>query len=125
LNNGYKVWLKSAFVLTLLVILISAPTSSISAQRKPKPKRGNNEKSYGNYGGSELLRKTEIDNGYAEGIREGRTDRSRGERFVFTDEESYRSAIKGYSSRLGDKSLYQRYFRAAFGNGYREGWNGY
>jgi hypothetical protein len=115
-------WLKRVSVLALLIIVVAAPAASISAQRKPK--RGSNEKRYGNYGGSNLLRKTAIDSGYNEGIKEGRSDRSRGERLIFTDESSYQSANKGYSSRLGDKSLYQRYFRAAFEEGYLNGWNG-
>ena len=62
---------------------------------------------------------------YNEGIEEGRNDRRRNERFNFTDESDYRSATKDYNSRLGNRGLYQRYFRAGFENGYRDGWNGY
>ena len=47
-------------------------------------------------------------------IKEGRKDRSRGERFDFTDEGAFRSATKDYSSRLGDREIYRRYFREAF-----------
>jgi len=43
----------------------------------------------------------------------------------FTDESDYRNASKDYNSRFGNRSLYQRYFRAGFENGYRDGWNGY
>src|SRR4051812_9463892 len=32
---------------------------------------------------------------------------------------------KGYSSSLGDVTLYQHYFRAGFENGYTDGWNDY
>jgi len=60
-----------------------------------------------------------------EGIKAGRNDRSRGERFDFENESAYKDATKGYNTRLGDKAIYQRYFRAGFENGYRAGWNGY
>jgi hypothetical protein len=82
---------------------------------------------YGNYnwGGSFQLRQTALNAGYNEGIKEGRNDSRRGERFNFTDESDYRSASKDYNSRLGSRALYQRYFRAGFENGYRDGWNGY
>jgi multidrug efflux pump subunit AcrA (membrane-fusion protein) len=79
---------------------------------------------YGNYGGSFDLRQTALNAGYNEGMKEGREDRSRGERFNFTDEGDYREADKDYSSRLGDRSTYQAYFRQAFQNGYRDGYNG-
>jgi hypothetical protein len=78
-----------------------------------------------NWGGSAQLRQTALNAGYNEGIKEGRNDRRRGDRFNFTDESDYRSATKDYSSRLGSRALYQRYFRAGFENGYRDGWNGY
>ena len=82
---------------------------------------GNN----GNWGGSYQLRQTALNAGYNNGIEEGRRDRQRGERFNFTDESDYRKATEDYSSRLGSKTLYQRYFRQGFENGYRDGWNGY
>lgn len=110
-------------MLALGLLLLVAAAGSVSAQRQPKG--GNAAKKYKNYGGSAQLRQTAINAGYEEGIKEGRADRSRGERMNFTDESSYQSATKGYSARLGDKLLYQRYFRAAFENGYRDGWNGY
>ncbi len=80
---------------------------------------------YPDYGGSFQLRQTALNAGYNEGIKEGRNDRRRGDRFNFADESDYRSASKDYSSRLGSKSLYQRFFRQGFENGYRDGWNGY
>lgn len=78
-----------------------------------------------NWGGSYQLRQTALNAGYNNGIKEGRRDRQRGERFNFTDESDYRKATEDYSSRLGSLSLYQRYFRQGFENGYRDGWNGY
>jgi hypothetical protein len=80
---------------------------------------------YGNYGGSYQLRQTALNAGYNEGIKEGRKDRERGERYEFRDEEDFRNANTDYSSRLGNRSLYQTYFRQAFQNGYADGYRGY
>ena len=80
---------------------------------------------YGNYGGSIHLRQTALNAGANEGVKEGRRDRERGERFDYTDESVYREATKDYSSRLGDRYAYQRYFREAFVTGYTEGYRGY
>jgi len=77
------------------------------------------------YGGSFQLRQTALNAGYNEGIKEGRKDRSRGERYEFRDEEDYRNANTDYSSRLGSKALYQQYFRQGFQNGYADGYRGY
>lgn len=121
MKNNCKMWFERASMLALLLLL----TAVMDASAQRKPQRENDQKRNANYGGSYLLQKTATDAGYNEGIKEGRTDRSRGERFDFKDENSYQSAIKNYNSRLGNKSVYQRYFRDAFGKGYREGWNGY
>jgi hypothetical protein len=80
---------------------------------------------YGQYGGSFQLRQTALNAGYNNGIQEGRKDRQRGERFDYRDESDYRNATEDYSSRLGDRGLYQRYFREGFANGYEDGYRGY
>ena len=80
---------------------------------------------YGNYGGSVHLRQTALNAGANEGVKEGRRDRERGERFDYTDESAFQNAMKDYSSSLGDRYAYQRYFREAFVNGYTEGYRGY
>jgi hypothetical protein len=77
------------------------------------------------YGGSYQLRQTALNAGYNEGIKEGRRDRDRGERFEYRDEEDFRNANTDYSSRLGDRELYRQYFRQGFANGYRDGYGGY
>ena len=93
--------------------------------------RGYDNRGYGNtadqynYGGSYQLRQTALNAGYNEGVKEGRRDRNNGERFEFRDEDRYRSATTDYSSRLGDRSLYQQYFRLGFQNGYTDGYRGY
>lgn len=80
---------------------------------------------YGNYGGSFDLRQTALNAGFADGAKEGRKDRSRGEGFEFRDENGFQKATRDYSSRLGDRGLYQTYYRQAFENGYRDGFAGY
>jgi hypothetical protein len=94
-------------------------------EERREDRRGREWGNYGGWGGSSQLRQTALNAGYNNGIKEGRKDRSRGDRFNYTDESDYRNASKDYSSRLGNKSLYQRYFRQGFENGYRDGWNGY
>ena len=84
-----------------------------------------NNDGYPNYGGSYQLRQTALNAGYNEGIKEGRKDRSRGERYEFRDEEDFRNANTDYSSRLGNRTLYQTYFRQGFQNGYADGYRGY
>jgi hypothetical protein len=71
------------------------------------------------------MRQTALNAGYNQGIKEGRKDRGRNERFNFTDESDYRSASKDYNSRFGNRALYQRFFRQGFENGYGDGYNGY
>ena len=78
-----------------------------------------------NYGGSSQLRQTALNAGYNEGIKEGRKDRDRNERYEYRDEEDYRNANTDYSSRLGSRDLYAQYFRQGFVNGYADGYRGY
>ena len=78
--------------------------------------------SYPNWGGSNELRQTALDAGYNEGIKEGRNDRANGTRSNFQDFTAYQRATKGYSTRLGNRELYRRYFREAFQRGYDTEW---
>jgi hypothetical protein len=80
---------------------------------------------YGYYGGSFQLRQTALNAGYNQGIKEGRRDRQRGDRFDYNDSKDYRNATTDYSSRLGDRELYRQYFRQGFVNGYTDGYRGY
>jgi hypothetical protein len=88
-------------------------------------RRGRANDGYGNYGGSFDLRQTALNAGFADGAKEGRRDRSRNEGFNFSDESGFQKATRDYSSRLGNRNLYQRYYRQAFENGYRDGYAGY
>ena len=95
-------------------------------QRRRRDRRGGRyNDGYSDLGGSFQLRQTALNAGANEGNKEGRKDRSRGERFDFTDESAFQKGTKDYSSRLGDRELYRRYFREAFENGYRDGYSGY
>jgi hypothetical protein len=87
--------------------------------------RGRDADGYGNYGGSFDLRQTALNAGFADGVKEGRNDRSRNERRDFTDESNFQKGTRDYSSRLGDRSIYQRYYREAFSHGYADGYGGY
>ncbi|MEO8436654.1 MAG: hypothetical protein ABI596_17280, partial [Pyrinomonadaceae bacterium] len=91
--------------------------------RNRRPNR--NGDGYGNYGGTFQLRQTALNAGYNEGIKEGRKDRRSNEQYEFRDESAFQRASKDYSSRLGDRGIYSRYFREAFQNGYDAGYNGY
>jgi len=81
--------------------------------------RGRNWERYGNYGGSSELRETALNAGYNEGIKEGRKDRERSRRTDYRNLSTYQQATRDYSSRLGDRELYRRYFREAFEYGYK------
>jgi hypothetical protein len=83
-------------------------------------RRGRNWDRYGNYGGSFDLRQTALNAGYNEGIKEARKDREKGRRTDYRNQSTYQKATKDYSSRLGDRELYRRYFREAYENGYNE-----
>ncbi len=83
-------------------------------------RRNRNNDRYGNYGGSFQLRQTALNAGYNEGTKDGRKVRDKGRGYDFRNQKTYQQATKDYSSRLGDRELYRRYFREAYENGYNE-----
>lgn len=85
---------------------------------RDQDRRGRDWDRYGNYGGSLELRRTALNAGYDEGVKEGRKDRGNGSRTEHRNLNSYQRATKGYSPHLGDRELYRRYFREAFEDGY-------
>ncbi|HKP37773.1 MAG TPA: hypothetical protein VJT71_13030 [Pyrinomonadaceae bacterium] len=87
--------------------------------------RGRNWDRYGQFGGSFELRQTALNAGYNAGAKQGRDDRRRNRNRSYSDFKEYRDANIDYSSKLGDRELYRRYFREGYENGYRDGWNGY
>ena len=88
-------------------------------------RRGRNWDGYGNYGGSPQLRQTALNAGYNEGMKQGHKDRNKRYGNGFQGQSAYQKAAKDYNSRLGDREVYQHYFRAAYENGYSDGLNGY
>lgn len=106
--------------LTLLLVISAASSTTGRAQYRnnDQDRRGRNWDGYPNLGGSYELRQTALNAGYNEGTKEGRNDRARGRRANYQDFGAYQKATKDYNSRLGDRELYRRYFRAAFASGY-------
>ena len=100
-------------ILSLLLIGIGiASTNTAAAQRR------NRWDGYPNWGGSYQLRETALNAGYNEGSKEGRDDRSHNRYRNYSEFGAYNEATKDYSSKLGDRDLYRRYYRAAFESGY-------
>ena len=87
--------------------------------------RGRNRDGYGNYGGSFQLRQTALNAGFGEGTKQGRKDRSKRTGPGFQGQSTYQKATKDYSSRLGDRETYRRYFREAYEHGYADGISGH
>ena len=94
-------------------------------ERWNRNRNGRYNDGYPDLGGSFNLRQTALNAGFADGAKEGRKDRSKGERFDYRDESGYQKATRDYSSKLGDRGIYQRYYREAFENGYDDGYSGY
>ena len=107
-RNLLKIYLA---IFSLLVIGMAA--TSAGAQR-----RGRNWDGYPNWGGGYQLRETALNAGYNEGSKEGRNDRARNRYRSYSDFSAYNDATHDYSSRLGDRDLYRRYYRLAFERGY-------
>src|SRR5256885_354725 len=92
-------------------LLIAAVVGTAAAQRR-------NWDGYPNWGGSFDLRQTALNAGYNEGSKEGRNDRARGRHSDYSSFSAFQNATRDYSSRLGDRELYRRYFQLAFSSGY-------
>jgi hypothetical protein len=86
-------------------------------------RRDRNQDGYGNFGGSFQLRQTALNAGFNEGLKQGRNDRNK--RNGYQNQSTYKKATKDYSSRLGDREVYRRYFREAYEHGYADGIGGY
>ena len=84
-----------------------------------------NEDGYGNYGGSFHLRQTALNAGFGEGVKQGREDRRKRNANGYQGQSTYQKATRDYSSGLGDREVYQRYFREAYEHGYADGYAGY
>ncbi len=87
-------------------------------------RRGRNWDGYGNFGGSFQLRETALNAGYNEGIKQGRNDRNRRNHSDYQNQNAFRKATSDYSSKLGDRETYRRYYREAYASGYDDGSTG-
>jgi hypothetical protein len=99
------------------------PNNQDDRYDRSRNRRGRNWDNYGNYGGSFQLRQTALNAGYNEGMKDGTAARSRNRNTNYTDSNAYRKATKDYSSRLGDRELYRRYFREAYQTGFNDAFN--
>jgi hypothetical protein len=88
-------------------------------------RRVRNEDGYSNFGGSFQLRQTALNAGFSEGVKQGREDRRARNANGYQRQSTYQKATKDYSSRLGDREMFQRYFREAYEHGYADGYSGY
>jgi hypothetical protein len=62
------------------------------------------------------------ENGYRDGLRQGRDDSSRRRGFNYENDSRYRDALSGYRSEYGNRDDYRRAFREGFRRGYEEGY---
>jgi len=90
-----------------------------------RTRRGRNWDGYGHFGGSAELRQTALNAGYNEGNKQAKKDHGRRNNSSYQGQAAYQNATKDYNSRLGDRGVYQQYFREAYENGYSDGLNGY
>jgi hypothetical protein len=102
--------------------------SYVRGNRNRQDRNGNrdrNEDGYGNFGGSFQLRQTALNAGFGEGVKQGREDRRKRNNNGYQGQRTYQKATKDYSSGLGDREVFQRYFREAYEHGYADGYAGY
>jgi hypothetical protein len=105
---------KTAGVILGLTVLFGIGLGNANGQGG----RSRNWDGYPNWGGSYDLRQTALNAGYNEGSKEGRNDRERSRHSAYSNFSAYEKATKDYSSKLGERELYRRYFRRAFESGY-------
>ena len=74
----------------------------------------------GVYGGYRDFDRRAYDNGYREGLEEGRNDARHNRYFSYDRHSEYRDADDGYHRRDGDREFYRRSYRRGFEAGYNE-----
>jgi hypothetical protein len=124
-TNNTQSTIRTALVVLSLMLSIGVGASITAVgqdrynqDRYNQNRRGRDGDGYGNYGGSFQLRQTALNAGYNEGMKDYQKLRGRGRGIDFRDQRAYQQATKDYSSRLGDRELYRRYFREAYENGF-------
>jgi hypothetical protein len=63
------------------------------------------------------------DNGFREGLEEGRKDARRNRDFSYQRHDEYRDGDRGYHRGDGDRDFYRRSYRQGFQAGYSEAYN--
>lgn len=119
--NSTQVWIGATLIVFSSVFSAGMGLSSPAqgqGRNNDSYRRSRNWDGYPNYGGSFELRQTALNAGYNEGMKDGRKDREKRRRLDYSAQKTYQQATKDYSSKLGDRELYRRYFRAAYHNGY-------
>jgi len=69
------------------------------------------------------LERRAYDNGFREGLEEGRNDARRNRDFSFRRHDEYRDADEGYHRGDGDREFYRRSYRQGFEAGYSQAYN--
>ena len=92
----------------------SPPASTYPRQQGPY---------YGVYGGR--YASPAAQNGYRDGLEEGRHAADDRDRFDPVGEKQYRKGDHDYKKQYGSRDEYKREYRAAFQQGYNEGYRGY
>jgi hypothetical protein len=125
-TNGTQRWIGTgifAFLMLFVGVGFALTAQAQDDRYRNQNRRGGNGDNYGNYGGSFDLRQTALNAGYNEGLRDGTAARQRNRNSDFQNQSNYRKATKDYSSHLGDRGQYQRYFREAYETGFNDGFN--
>ena len=107
--------MKKAFPVCLLFLTSLYPVTSLVAQDYDQDSHGTDRRSEAHRVASE--------NGYRDGVKDGRNDRKNGHSYRPTQLDDYKSADSGYASNLGSKDRYKTEYRRAFERGYDDGYN--
>jgi hypothetical protein len=118
-RNGGKMKTKLARVSEVAILSLLLIGIGIAASTSAAAQRRNRWDGYPNWGGTYQLRETALNAGYNEGTKQGRDDRSHNRYRDASEISQYRDGMHDYSSRLGDRDLYRRYYQLAFENGYK------
>lgn len=79
----------------------------------------------GEYYGRGMTNNAAYETGFRDGLEKGRDDASHRRSFDVNRQSWYRSADRGYNSRLGSRNEYERLYRDAFEQGYSRGYRDY
>lgn len=92
-------------------------------QRERRDDYRNNNRNNNNYYGNNNYYNTARQEGYSDGLAAGRNDARDGERYNPQKHSDYKRARDGYSGNSGNKGQYKQTYRAAFLEGYAQGYN--